>query len=69
MNTAAGTTAVPLDKHEQTQVARAALVGITVHTMRDKHGQYYIATRWNYDREFRTLAALASWLDRVGAPA
>lgn len=70
MTAAAGSTAAPLDRKAlATQTARGALVGVTVYAMRDDRGKpEYIATRWALTKAFSSLADLAAWLDRVGAP-
>jgi hypothetical protein len=52
------------------QVARAALVGITVYaTLDDRAQPEFIATRWAMTRAFSSIDELRGWLDRCGAPA
>lgn len=56
-------------KLEATLKARAALAGVTVHTLQDDRGRpEYIATRWAMTKAFSSLDELAAWLDRVAGP-
>ena len=60
--------AVP-DKQSATLAARAALVGVTLHTLKDECGRReWIASRWALTRSFRSLEELSAWLDMIGAP-
>ena len=62
------------DKRLATLMARAALVGVTVHCFEgDFGGKIFIATKWALTKNFSgtyALEELEAWLDRVtGKPA
>lgn len=60
--------AVP-DKQSVTPAARAALVGVTLHTLKDECGRReWISSRWAFARCFRSHEELSAWLDMIGAP-
>lgn len=49
-----------------TLIARAALVGVTVHRIEsDFGGEEFIASKWALCKSFSTMDALEAWLDRV----
>lgn len=56
------------DKREATLRARAALLGIVLHSQHDDRGRpEWIATRWCFTRPFSSLDELATWLEQEGA--
>jgi hypothetical protein len=54
------------EKRLTTAIARAALVGVTVHRIEgDFVREVFIATKWALTREFTDLDSLEAWLDIV----
>lgn len=56
----------PIQKKLATLRARAALAGVSLHTIENDHGEtVYIVSKWNLTRELADLDALETWLNRV----
>lgn len=59
----------PVQEHEATLSARAALIGATlVATTSDNGRPAWLLTRWAFTREFARLGEVERLLDTMGAP-
>lgn len=68
----AAITSVPAAVHHTrtaTPAARAALAGVTLHTLKDECGRLeWMASRWALSWSFRSPEELSACLDMIGAP-